>query len=172
MRSTGMAAVCVAFACASSVASARPERLPAPITLYGVAGVRPGMTPADVAARWGVEADTPGPGFNGCTGAQFRVGRLHVIALFEQHVFSMASFDGDAHTGNGIRVGSTVRQLRRAYGTRLSSRRQPYASPGTLDYFVRKPSRPYAWLYFSIAHGAVRTISYGNRAVFYEEGCA
>jgi hypothetical protein len=37
------------------------------------------------------------------------------------------------------------------------------------DYFVRKPTRPYAWLYFSMRGGRVRTISYGNRAVFYEE---
>jgi hypothetical protein len=165
-------AVLIASFVASGASATGLSGLPAPITLYGVSGVQPGMTPAQVASRWGIDADTPGPGFNGCTGREFHVGSLHVTALFEHHRFSSASFEGTARTGNGIRVGSGVGELRRVFGSHLLSRRQPYAGPGTLDYFVKKPTKPYAWLYFSTSRNRVRTITYGNRSVFYEEGCA
>jgi hypothetical protein len=165
-------AVVLLLTASATVAGARSLRLPAPLTLYGVAGVRPGMTPAQVRERWGIEADTPGPGFNGCTGAAFQVGALHGVALFERHRFSSVTFDRGARTGNGIVLGAPLPALKRAYGSQLRSHRKPYSMPAVQDFFVRKPSRPYAWLYFSMKQGRVQSISYGNASVFYEEGCA
>jgi hypothetical protein len=130
------------------------------------------MTPEQVRSRWGFEADTPGPGFNGCTGAEFRVGGMHGYALFEGHRFSSVTFDAGARTAKGIRIGSTLGDLKRAYGESLDSTDQPYAAVAVLDYFVRKPNRPYTWLYFSMKKDRVREISCGNRSVFYWEGCA
>ena len=51
-----MPLVGVAFILAPA-AAAVPAALPAPVTLDGIGGVRPGITPAQVAARWGLGSD-------------------------------------------------------------------------------------------------------------------
>jgi hypothetical protein len=59
--------------------------LPAPVTLHGVGGVKPGMTPAQVSKAWGVPivlgAASPG---STCQVAQISRGAVRGYATFER----------------------------------------------------------------------------------------
>ena len=96
--------------------------LPAPVTLDGVGGATPGMTPRQVCAKWGVplrlQGGAGGPGST-CRTARVRVGTLRGYALFEGGRFGAVFFDRGARTPSRITIGSSERALRRTYGSRL-----------------------------------------------------
>jgi hypothetical protein len=164
-------ALCLALSL-TAPASAGHAHLPARVTLDGVAGVSPGLSPDAVARRWGVRLrlDTTF-GFR-CQTATVNAGRMTGYALFERYRFGSVVFHRGAVTGRGIRIGSTRAELLRAYRGRLTRRRNAYI-PGTLDYFVRRARAPHWELRFDVsARGRVTRIAFGNRSVRYTEGCA
>lgn len=164
-------ALVTAAACAPML-GAHVRDLPAKMTLQGVGGVRPGMTPAQVEGRWRVKLRLDRAVSPGCATALVRLGGMSGYALFENDRFGAVWFRKGAVTPAGIRIGSTVGALREAYGFRLGSRPNKY-TPGARDYFLRSPSRPRWELRFDVSpRGRVTEIAFGNRAVRYVEGCA
>lgn len=130
------------------------------------------MTAGQVEARWGVKLRLNRAASPGCATAIVRRGGMSGYALFENDRFGAVWFDKGAATPAGIRIGSTVGALRKAYGFRLGSRRNLY-TPGARDYFLRSPSRPHWELRFDASpRGRITEIAFGNRAVRYVEGCS
>lgn len=151
---------------------ARVDDLPAKLTLQGVGGVRPGMTLAMVEARWGIRLQLSRVASPGCATATVRRGGMSGYVLFENDRFAAVWFSKGAVTPAGVRIGSTVGALQKAYGFRLGSRRNLY-TPGARDYFLRSPSGPRWELRFDVsARGRITEIAFGNRAVRYVEGCS
>ena len=149
--------------------------LPAPVTLDGVGGVTPGMTPRQVSARWGVplrlQGGAGGPGST-CRTARFRVGALRGYALFEGGRFGAVFFDRGARTPSGITIGSTERALRRTYGSRLQVRPHQYVRGGHY-FFLRRRQMPRWRIRFDTnGVGRVTQIAFGARAAACVEGCA
>ena len=89
-------------------------------------------------------------------------------ALFVRSRFGAVFMNRGAVDEAGIRIGSTVAQLRAAYGARLSSRPDKYV-PGARNYFVKK-----RWqLRFDVSKAArVTMIGFGDANVRLVEGCA
>jgi hypothetical protein len=77
-----------------------------------------------------------------------------------------------AVTGKGIRIGSTLAQLQRAYAT-LTSRPDRYIHGGR-HYFLRRVRTPHWQLRFDVSPAKrVTQIVFGNReSVQLDEGCA
>jgi hypothetical protein len=74
-------------------------------------------------------------------------------------------------TPSGIRVGSTVAELRRTYGSRLTSAPAKYV-PGGRDYFLRRAQAPHWRIRFVASpRGKITQIAFGARAVGYVEAC-
>ncbi|HEY6030755.1 MAG TPA: hypothetical protein VIU44_09335, partial [Gaiellaceae bacterium] len=73
-----------------------------------------------------------------------------------------------AATDTGIRIGSTLADLRRVYGKRLESRPDKY-EPGARNFFVTK-----RWqLRFDVSRrGRVTAIGFGDAGVRLVEGCS
>lgn len=112
--------------CGGSATSA----LPAPITLAGIGGVRPGMHVQEVEERWGKlrlrevilgsDSDAYAPvcadplrgwtHFYGPNGGPFWLKEIHFVA--------------GARTDSGIGIGSTRDDVKRAYGVRLQPRKR------------------------------------------------
>jgi hypothetical protein len=146
---------------------------PAPVTLDGVGDVVPGMTPAQVSARWGLPIrlgrDTVSPG---CQTATVSKGGVRGYPLFENRRFGAVFFDRGARTPSGITIGSTVAQLRRAYGSRLRVEHHAYVPRGHY-FFLRRRQRPHWQIRFdSNAKNRITQIAFGGRAATYIEGCA
>jgi hypothetical protein len=149
--------------------------LPAPMTLDGVGGVKPGMTPRQVAAQWHLPLRLSPPiGAPGstCRTALVRAGRLHGYALFEAGRLGAVFFDRGAWTPSGITIGSTETALRRAYPDRLTRQTHAYVHGGHY-YFLRRRRTPHWRIRFDTnGRGRVTQIAFGARAVSYVEGCA
>lgn len=146
--------------------------LPAPVTLEGVAGVRPGLPVAAVEERWGVGLDLLSNFGPSCEPAEVTGGGMEGFALFAHGRFASVQFYRGARTARGVRIGSTLRQLRRAYGAALISRSNEY-TPGARDYFVRRSRAPHWLLRFDVSPGRrVTSIGFGNDYVGNVEGCA
>ncbi len=77
-----------------------------------------------------------------------------------------------AVTGKGIRIGSTLAQVKRAY-PKLTSRPDRYMH-GTRNYFLRRVRAPHWELRFDVSPGMrVTQIVFGEReSVRLDEGCA
>lgn len=142
--------------------------LPAPVTLHGVGGVTPGMTAKQVARAWGTRvvpiADAPG---TDCKTAKISKGEVQGTALFEKNRFAAVFFTAGARTDKGIRIGSTLAAVRRAYGRKLKLFK---------DKYVPKAKNGYVggtWkIRFDINRvGRVTRIGFGGPAVEYVEGC-
>jgi hypothetical protein len=146
--------------------------LPAPVTLDGVGGARPGMTPAAVARAWNTPLRLDAPIRPGCQTAAISKGGMRGYALFERRRFGAAFFTAGARTPSGITIGSSLNALRRAYRGRLTSRPDVYQH-GARNYFLTRRSRPRWQIRFDVSvRGRVTRISFGNAAVRYTEGCA
>ena len=143
--------------------------LPAPVTLHGVGGVKPGMTPTQVSKAWGVPvvlgAASPG---STCQVAQISRGAVRGYAIFEGKRFGAVFFKAGEATDTGIHRGSPLASLRAAYGARLKVYPDKY-TPKAKTAFVGG-----AWkLRFDISPlGKVTVIAFGATPVTYVEGCS
>ena len=169
----GRIACFLVLAATFTLAAAAAAALPAQVTLHGVGGVTPGMGAGEVEQRWGLdlELQTIGPGSDCATAAVHR-GGMAGYAIFFGERFQAVWLDKGAVTARGIRIGSSVSDLRRAYGGALTSRANKYTT-GAKDYFVRRARAPRWQLRFDVSPGGLVTvIGFGNKAVRLVEGCA
>ena len=160
----------MAILVAGPAADGALSALPAPVTLDGVGGVRPGLRPAQVASRWGIPVRLEGEGGTRC--AHVGAGALRGYAVFQNGRFAAVFFRSGAVTDRGIRIGSRLAAVRRAYGRRLTSEPNKY-TPGARDFYVRRSPTPRWELRLDVSPtGHVTQIAFGNRAVRLVEGCA
>ncbi len=148
-------------------------RSPARVTLDGVGGARPGMDVAAVSAAWGVALRPNYEVRPTCGTASIeRRGIVGHAIFMPRGEFGAVFFRKGAVTGRGIRIGSTLAQLRRAY-PKLSSRPDRY-SHGGRNYFLRRARAPHWELRFDVSPAKrVTQIAFGERAsVRLDEGCA
>jgi hypothetical protein len=142
---------------------------PVRVTLDGVDGARPGMTAAAVSEAWGTSLRPSYEVRPDCGQASFEQG----YAIFTpRDRFGAVFFSRGAVTGKGIRIGSSLAQLQRAYA-RLTSRPDRYIHGGR-QYFVRRARAPHWELRFDVSpRKRVTRIVFGTRAaVRLDEGCA
>lgn len=165
----------LALACTLVAAGAAAAGLGAParVTLDGVGGVRPGMSVAAVSAAWGVSLRPNYEVRPTCGTARIeRPGVAGQAIFMPRGRFGAVFFRRGAVTGRGIRIGSTLAQLRRAY-PKLSSRPDRYIHGGR-NYFLRRVRAPHWELRVDVSpEGRVTQIAFGERAsVRLDEGCA
>jgi hypothetical protein len=143
------------------------------VTLDGVGGARPGMSVAAVSAAWDMPLRPSYEVRPGCGTARIaRPGIVGQAIFMPRGRFGAVFFRKGAVTGRGIRIGSTLAQLRRAY-PKLSSRPDRYIHGGR-NYFLRRPQPPHWELRVDVGPGKhVTQIAWGERAsVHLDEGCA
>jgi hypothetical protein len=158
---------------ATGLALGRGNALPAPVTLDGVAGVVPGMTPEQVARRWATRVEPGAEEISpGCRTANVRKNAVRGYALFERGRFAAVWFERGVWTRAGIRIGSTRATLVRAYGSRLAWRRHAYEPGGWYAFLTRRMSPRWRIRFDVSRFGKVSRIGFGARAVAYVEGCA
>jgi hypothetical protein len=146
---------------------------PARVTLDGVGGARPGMSVAAVSAKWGVPLRPDYEVRPTCGTARIERPGIAGQAIFmPRGRFGAVSFRKGAVTGRGIRIGSTLVELRRAYPN-LSSRPDRYIHGGR-NYFLRRARAPHWELRIDVGpEKRVTQIAFGERAsVRLDEGCA
>jgi hypothetical protein len=146
---------------------------PTRVTLDGVAGARPGMSVAAVSAKWGVPLRPNYEVRPTCGTAGIKRPGIAGQAIFmPRGQFGAVFFRNGAITGRGIRIGSTLAQLQRAY-PKLSSRPDRYIHGGR-NYFLRRTRAPHWELRVDVSpEKRVTQISFGERAsVRLDEGCA
>jgi hypothetical protein len=162
-----------AFALVSAVSAAAGMSAPVRVTLDGVSGVRPGMSAAAVAAKWGIPVRPNYEVRPTCgTAAIMRAGIVGQAIFMPRGRFGAVFFRYGAVTGRGIRIGSTLAQLRRAY-QKLSSRPDRFIHGGR-NYFLRRARAPHWELRVDVSpEKRVTQIAFGERAsVRLDEGCA
>lgn len=138
------------------------------VTIDGVVGVRPGMSPTEVAHAWGLSLHLSGPPGSVCLTAPVTVAGMSGYALFQSDRFSAVFLSRKAATDTGIRIGSTLADLRRVYGKRLESRPDKYV-PGARNFFVKQQRQ----LRFDVSkRGRVTMIGFGDAGVRLVEGCS
>lgn len=160
-------------ALAAAGAAAAGLSTPARVTLDGVGGAGPGMSVAAVSAKWGVPLWPNYEVRPSCGTAHIERPGIEGEAIFmPRGRFGAVFFRKGAVTGRGIRIGSTLAQLRRAYPT-LSSRPDRYLH-GSWNYFLRRAQAPHWELRVDVSpEKRVTQIAFGNRAtVRLDEGCA
>jgi hypothetical protein len=158
---------------ATAGAAAAGLSTPARVTLDGVGGARPGMSVAAVSARWSVPLRPSYEVRPTCGTARIERPGIAGQAIFmPRGRFGAVFFRKGAVTGRGIRIGSTLAQLRRAYPT-LSSRPDRYIHGGR-NYFLRRARAPHWELRVDVSpEQRVTQIAFGERAsVRLDEGCA
>jgi hypothetical protein len=146
---------------------------PARVTLDGVGGAHPGMKVAAVSAAWGVHLRPSYEVRPTCGTSSIKRSGIKGEAIFmPRGRFGAVFFRSGAVTGRGIRIGSTLAQLRRAY-PRLSSRPDRYIHGGR-NYFLRRARAPHWELRVDVSpEKRVTQIAFGDRAsVRLDEGCA
>jgi hypothetical protein len=130
--------------------------LPAPITFgKGVAGVYLFMSPAQVEAAWKLELHlvASSEGSTPVLDASVCVGKMHAALHFYGFFLLSIWFIGEARTDKGVGIGSSVEELRRAYGTRLNS----------FYEVVEQGPPPRAEIGFAVRDGRVHAVGYGTR---------
>jgi hypothetical protein len=158
---------------AAAGAAAAGLSTPARVTLDGVGGARPGMNVAAVSAAWGLPLRPNYEVRPTCGTANIERQGIRGEAIFmPRGRFGAVFFRKGAVTGRGIRIGSTLAQLRRAY-PKLTSRPDRYIHGGR-SYFVRRARAPHWELRLDVSpQKRVTQIAFGERAsVRLDEGCA
>src|SRR5438105_994890 len=167
-----MCAAVLAASLAYSV-EASVTKLPTLVTLSGISGARPGISAARLEALWGFRLKLEGsPAFPECKEAVFRVGGITGAVLFLNGRWRAAWFTRGIQTPAGIRIGSPLSMVRRAYGARLSREAALYVR-GLWLYYVRRPRSADWRLRFDVsAGGRVQRIGFGAYPdVTAQEGC-
>ena len=150
-------------------------RAPVRVSLeHGVASVRPGMRTPEVAERWAVSLRPSYEVSPNCGPADIRgvPGVAGYVVFMPRDRFGAVFLSKGAITGRGIRIGSTLAELKRAY-RRL--RREPNRfDPQGAYYFVRRRLAPHWEFRFDVdASKRVRRIVFGTRAAArLDEACA
>jgi hypothetical protein len=163
----------LALALAAAGVAAAGLGMPARVTLDGVGGARPGMSVAAVSAEWGLPLRPSYEVRPTCGTARIaRPGIVGHAIFMPRGRFGAVFFRKSAVTGRGIRIGSTLEQLRRAY-PRLSSRPDRYIHGGR-NYFLRRARAPHWELRVDVSpEKRVTQIAFGERtSVRLDEGCA
>ena len=146
---------------------------PVRVTVDGVVGARPGMTVEAVSSAWGVPLRPNYEVRPTCGTASVELPGIVGEAIFmPRGRFGAVFFRKGAVTGRGIRIGSTLAQLRRAYPT-ATFRPDRYIHGGR-NYFVRRARAPHWELRLDVSpNKRVMQIAFGERAaVRLDEGCA
>ena len=167
------AVLVLASTLAAAPAGAAGLSTPARVTLDGVGGARPGMSVAAVSAKWGVRLRPNYEVRPTCGTAHVARPGIAGLAIFmPRGRFGAVFFQNGAVTGRGIRIGSTLAQLWRAYPN-LSSRPDRYIHGGR-NYFLRRARAPHWELRVDVSpEKRVTQIAFGERAsVRLDEGCA
>jgi hypothetical protein len=163
---------CLLALVAASAASARLGS-PARVTLDAVHGVWPGMRVAAVSGRWDVSLrlDYAGTG-NICGSARVAKAGVDGFVVFIKGRLGAVFFRKGAVTGKGIRIGSTLAELQRAY-PKLTSRPDKYV-PGGRNYFLRRTRAPHWEVRFDVSpQKRVTLIAFGESdSVRLVEGCS
>ena len=168
VSSAGLA-VCAAALAASGAASAAPA-FPA-VTLDGIGGVTPGMTPAQVGRAWGLGLGAA-PASSPCTAIAIRSGKVRGYAVFEHGTLGAVFFSAGVKTGAGVAIGASRGTVKRAYGARLRSQPDKYVRGG-LDYYLTRAKAPHWQLRMDVSPaGKVTSVAFGGPAVHLVEGCA
>jgi hypothetical protein len=172
----GVRANALAAALTLAVAGAVPAALRAPVrvTLDSAAGVRPGMSAATVSARWGIDLRPSYEVRPNCGEAELRgLAGIDGYAVFMPHGrFGAVFFRQGAVTGRGIRIGSTLAEVLRAYRS-LTMRPNRFLH-GEREYFARRRAAPHWELRIDVDAGKhVTRIVFGTHAaVRLDEACA
>src|SRR5690606_27934926 len=108
--------------------------------------------------------------------AVIRAPGVRGYALFLDGAFDSVTFERGSsarvRTGKGIRIGSTMAQIRRAYGKRIRVRPDAYER-GARNVFVTRYNRPHWQLRMDVdAAGRVTAIGMGGESIRYAEACA
>ena len=161
-----------AVAAAAVVCGAALAALPSTMTLDGVGGIRPGSSEREVERRWGVELELDYAFGAQCAPARLSAPGVTGYVIFRNGRFGAVFLRKGGRTGRGIRIGSTLAQLRAAYGSLLTSRPNEY-TPGARDYFVTRARRPHWQLRFDVSpRGRIVEMGFGDRSVRLVEACA
>ena len=148
---------------AAAGAAAAGLSAPARVTLDGVGGARPGMSVAAVSAEWGVPLRPNYEVRPTCGTASIeRPGIVGQAIFMPRGRFGAVFFRRGAVTGRGIRIGSTLAELRRAYPN-LSSRPDRYIHGGR-NYFLRRARAPHWELRVDVSPAEARDADRVRRA--------
>jgi hypothetical protein len=166
-------ALVLAFALVPAGSAAAGLGAPVRVTLDGVGGVHPGMNVQVVSDEWAVQMRPNYEVRPTCGTARIeRPGIVGEAIFMPRGRFGAVFLRKGAVTGRGIRIGSTLAHVRRAY-TKLSSRPDRYLH-GSRNYFLRRARAPHWELRIDVSPmKRVTQIAFGDRAsVRLDEGCA
>ena len=136
------------------------------LTTDGIGGVRPGAGLAELRARWhlALPAAVDGGGSEARALLPICAGSVRGVVSMsgpsasppERYLrFDYAIFTAGVHTDTGIRIGSSLADLRRAYGRRLRG--------NAFERTVLGPRMPHVAIVFVLEEGKVASIGFGRR---------
>jgi hypothetical protein len=172
-RRTVKLVLVLACALATSATADAALRAPVVMTLDGVSGAQPGMSIEAVSVRWGVRLRPSYEVRPTCGQALLDRPGIEGYAIFmPRGRFGAVFLRKGAVTGRGIRIGSTLAQLRRAYPV-LGSRPDRFIHGGR-QYFLGRKRSPHWQLRFDVSpRKRVTQIVFGEHvSVRLDEGCA
>jgi hypothetical protein len=155
-------------------AAAAALRAPFRLSFDGSAGARPGMSVAAVSARWGIRLRADYEVRPTCGEARIEgvAGIVGHAVFMPRGRFAGVFLRRGVVTDRGIRIGSTLAEVRRAHPS-LTSRSHRFLH-GTREYFARRSVAPHWELRIDVAPSRrVTQIAFGTHAaVRLDEGCA